>query len=145
MPLLPRKSLVALATVVDVALHARGVPVTSRALASRLAVPPRYLEPILQALGRAGIVKGQRGPRGGYELARERRRISAADVLKAAGTIPEDDGEPRSALIADIVMPALAEVQTAMLSRLADLSLDEMVRRAETSGVGRSISADFTI
>jgi Rrf2 family transcriptional regulator, iron-sulfur cluster assembly transcription factor len=145
MPLLPRKSVVALATVVDVALNARGNPVTSRALAGRLSVPPRYLEPILQALGRAGIVKGQRGPRGGYELARERRRISAADVLKAAGTIPEDDDDPTSPLIADIVVPALLEVQTAMLARLADLSLDDLVRRAETEGIGRAPVGDYAI
>ena len=52
---------------------------------------------MLQALVRVGILKGIRGPRGGYELARERRRITADDILRAAGTI-EDAGDPRRRL-----------------------------------------------
>ena len=39
--------------------------------------------------------KGIRGPRGGYELARERRRITADDILRAAGTI--EDASDRAA------------------------------------------------
>jgi len=35
---------------------------------------------VLQALVRHGILKGTRGPRGGYELAREQRRITADDI-----------------------------------------------------------------
>ena len=38
--------------------------------------------PVLQALVRHGILKGVRGPRGGYELARERRRITAGDIVR---------------------------------------------------------------
>ena len=40
---------------------------------------------------RCGILKGIRGPRGGYELARERRRVTANDILRAAGTVEEND------------------------------------------------------
>src|SRR5215211_7772975 len=81
MSLLSRKGLLAITAVVDVALHAKGRPVSAKALAARNALPPRHLEPILQALVRAGILKGIRGPRGGYELGRERRRITAEDIL----------------------------------------------------------------
>jgi hypothetical protein len=48
-------------------------------------------------------------------------------------------------LIADIVVPALAEVQAAMLARLADLSLDELVRRAESGGIGLAVAGDYAI
>ena len=61
------------AAVVDIALHARPAPVAAKALAARHNLPPRHLETLLQALVRANILKGVRGPRGGYELARERR------------------------------------------------------------------------
>jgi Rrf2 family protein len=144
MPLLSRKSLVAIATVLDIALHARGVPVTSRSLAERVGVPPRYLEPILQALGRSGIVKGQRGPRGGYELARERRRISAADILAVAGSVPEN-GDVVGPVVTQVVEPAMKEAETAFLTRLGDLTIEDLVARAETVGLRGRAEADFTI
>ena len=84
MMLLSRRSLLAIAAVVDIALHARPAPVPAKLLAGRLGLPPRHLETLLQALVHAGILKGVRGPRGGYELARERRRITAADIARAA-------------------------------------------------------------
>ena len=86
MSLLPRKGLLAIAAVIDVALNARERPVSARKLAARHNLPPRHLEPVLQALVHEGIFNGIRGPRGGYELARERRRITVADILRAAGT-----------------------------------------------------------
>ena len=46
---LSEKSLLAIAAVVDVALHARGQPVAAKALAERHGLPPRHLEPVLQA------------------------------------------------------------------------------------------------
>src|SRR5229473_5651914 len=94
MPLLPRKGILAIAAVIDIALNARGRPVAAKALATRHRLPPRHLEPVLQALVRHGILKGIRGPRGGYELAREQRRITADDILRAAGTVDEIDPQP---------------------------------------------------
>src|SRR5260370_27575645 len=87
MALLPGKGLLAIAAVIDVALHGRGRPVSAKALAARHSLPARHLEPVLQALVRVGILKGIRGPRGGYNLARERRRITADDIRRAAGPI----------------------------------------------------------
>ena len=70
MPLVSRKGLLAIAAVIDVAIHANGRPVSAKSLAARHKLPPRHLEPVLQALVRDGILKGVRGPHGGYELAR---------------------------------------------------------------------------
>src|SRR5215207_5438771 len=105
MVLLSRKSLLAVAAVIDVAVHGQDRPVSAKTLAARHSLPARHLEPVLQALVRMGILKGIRGPRGGYELARERRRITADEILRAAGNI-EDDGEAASsssALLGDVV------------------------------------------
>jgi Rrf2 family iron-sulfur cluster assembly transcriptional regulator len=65
---------------------ARG-PVKVKALATRYQLPPRHLEPVLQALVRHGILNSIRGPGGGYGLARERRRITADEILRAVGTV----------------------------------------------------------
>ena len=50
MILLSRRSLLAIAAVVDIALHARPLPVAAKHLASRHNLPPRHLETMLQAV-----------------------------------------------------------------------------------------------
>jgi Rrf2 family protein len=135
MPLLPRKGVLAIAAVMDIALHARGRPVAARTLAIRHHLPPRHLEPVLQALVRHGILKGVRGPRGGYELAREPQRVSADDILRAAGTVDEAEGPPLSgsALLNQVIMPALAQAEQVFSHALAQLSIEELLRSAEGS------------
>ena len=138
MLLLPRKGILAIAAVIDIALHARGRPVAARALATRHRLPPRHLEPVLQALVRHGILKGIRGPRGGYELACEQRRITADDILRAAGTIDEIDAPPinGSNLLEQVVIPALTQAEQAFSAALARINIEELARSAE--GVRRS-------
>ncbi len=132
MSLLPRKGLLAIAAVVDVAINARERPVSARKLAARHNLPPRHLEPVLQALVHEGIFHGVRGPRGGYELARERRRITVADVLRAADSDEDGTGPAKnSAILDEIVLPALANSERAFLAALGQLSIDDLARRAE--------------
>jgi Rrf2 family protein len=134
MALLSRKGLLAIAAVIDVALHGASRPVSAKILAARHSLPARHLEPVLQALVRVGILRGIRGPRGGYELARERRRISADDILRAAGTI-EDAGDPTakvsSALLNQVVVPAIGQAERAFSTALSRINLEELVRQAE--------------
>ena len=81
-----KKLALALEAVVDVAYHGGAEPVQSQDIARRLGLPRRYLEQVLQQLVRAGVLKGVRGPRGGYRLARERRRVTRGrDRARGAG------------------------------------------------------------
>jgi Rrf2 family protein len=132
MALLPRKGFLAIAAVVDVALQGSG-PVSAKSLAERHALPARHLEPMLQALVRVGILKGIRGPRGGYALAQERRRITADDILRAAGSI-EDAREPAggSALLNEVVLPAVGRAERAFSAALGRINLDDLVRKARS-------------
>jgi Rrf2 family protein len=132
MRLLPRKGVLAIGAVIDIALHARGRPVAAKALAARHRLPPRHLEPVLQALVREGILKGVRGPRGGYELAREQRRVTADDILRAAKSI-EDDEPPvsGSALLSQVVAPALAQAENAFASALSRITVEDLTQSAE--------------
>lgn len=57
MPLLSRKGILAIAAVIDVNLHGNERPVSAKHLAERHNLPPRHLEPVLQALVRDGILK----------------------------------------------------------------------------------------
>jgi Rrf2 family protein len=132
MSLLPRKGLLAIAAVIDVALHARGQPVAAKALASRHRLPPRHLEPVLQALVRQGVLKGVRGPRGGYELAREPSHITAHDILRAIGTIEEkvDGAGTRSVLLTEVVEPALTQAEGVFSGALGHINIEDLVAAA---------------
>jgi Rrf2 family transcriptional regulator, iron-sulfur cluster assembly transcription factor len=132
MPLIARKGVLAIAAVIDIAIH-RGRPLSAKALAVRHGVPARHFEPLLQALARHGIVRGIRGPHGGYKLARERSRISADQIAEAAG-MAEDDAailHAPSQVLNAVVMPALGAAERAFSAALARITLDDLVRRAQ--------------
>ncbi len=151
MILLSRRSLLAIAAVVDIALHARPLPVSAKILSARHALPPRHLETMLQALVRAGILKGVRGPRGGYEIARERRRITAGDIVRAAMASTGEDSLPpipESRLVDEVVGPVVKHAGGAFLAELDAITVEELCRRAEAGNVFSDEcqpAADFTI
>jgi Rrf2 family transcriptional regulator, iron-sulfur cluster assembly transcription factor len=133
MPLLPRKGALAIAAVIDVALQVQGYPVSAKVLAARLGLPPRHLEPVLQALVRDGILKGVRGPHGGYELARDRRGVTANDILRAARSVDDIDNPPAgSELLDKVVLPALSTAELEFGNALSRINVDDMARCAES-------------
>jgi Rrf2 family iron-sulfur cluster assembly transcriptional regulator len=136
MSLLPRKGLLAIAAVVDVALHTEGRPVSAKALATRHGLPPRHLESVLQSLVRDGILKGIRGPRGGYQLARDRQGVTANDILRAAGSVDGLEKSTSSDLIDKVVMPALSLAESEFGRALSRINLADMTRRAESLNRG---------
>lgn len=132
MPLLPHKGLLAIAAVIDVALNARNQPVAAKALAHRHRLPPRHLEPVLQALVRQGVLKGIRGPRGGYQLAREARRITADDILRAISTADEEEGAAtKTGVLAQVVIPALAQAEVAFSGALSHINIEDLASAAQ--------------
>jgi Rrf2 family iron-sulfur cluster assembly transcriptional regulator len=79
-----------------------------------------------------GILKGIRGQRGGYELAREHHRITAEDIVRAANTVgPFVVSLSRSPLLSKVVMPALAQAENAFSAALARLTIADLAVRAE--------------
>jgi Rrf2 family iron-sulfur cluster assembly transcriptional regulator len=147
---LSRKTLLALEAVIDIAFNARPEPVQAKEITARQGVPQRYLEQVMQQLVRAGILKGVRGPRGGYRLARERRRISVGDVVRIAESIEDAEEEkirPRSDLGLRIVAPLIQNLQDDIMARLDAISVEDLCQRARAQGVDMvgGAGADFTI
>jgi len=144
MTLLPRAVRLALMATLDIGLHARARPVSSKQLAARYDLPPRRLESLLQALVRAGILKSVRGPQGGYELARERRRLTLAEIARAAlGAEGEDEGAP----VEKALCVVLEDVEMGLFERLEQATLDDLAARALKKGYGerQDFGADFAI
>ncbi|MGZ5932800.1 MAG: RrF2 family transcriptional regulator [Rhizomicrobium sp.] len=147
---LSRKTLLALEAVIDIAFNARPEPVQAKEITARQGVPQRYLEQVMQQLVRAGVLKGVRGPRGGYRLAKERRRISVGDVVRVAESLEDEESEtidPRSDLGIRIVSPLIQSLQDEVMARLDAISIEDLCQRARTAGVdcGGGNAADFTI
>ena len=62
-------------------------PISADHLAEAIQVPRRYLHKVLQDLGKAGLVRSQSGPGGGYRLDRDPQKITILDVVNAVGPI----------------------------------------------------------
>jgi Rrf2 family protein len=146
-----KKALFAIEAVLDIAYHAGAEPVQSQDITRRQGIPRRYLEQALQQLVRQGVLVGVRGPKGGYQLARERRRISVGDVLRIVRTLETSEktqsDAPASELGQRVVEPLWRELHDDMVRRLEDVTIDDLCTRANASGVvseGRQ-NLDFTI
>ena len=129
----------------DVALHARPNPVQARDITARQGVPQRYLEQVMQALVRAGILRGVRGPRGGYRLARERRRISVREIFEVIENIDGNDADmlSKSDLGRVVIAPFHANMQEALIGAVGDMTIADLCGQADMSG--SADKADFTI
>ena len=143
--------LFAIEAVVDIAYHAGSQPVQSQDITRRQGIPRRYLEQALQKLVRAEILTGLRGPRGGYNLARERRRISIGDIVHVMRNTNQTDdpleNKEGSELRLTVIRPIWQNIETEMMANLNDISIDSLCQQAQKSGLiseGRQ-SLDFTI
>jgi beta-N-acetylhexosaminidase len=115
--------------------------VTADQLARAQQIPGKFLETILTQLRRAGLIRSQRGPDGGFWLARPAAEISLADIIRAIdgqllgvrGERPENITYPGVAEPLQQVWIALRANERAVLEQvtLADIvsgTLPEMVR-----------------
>jgi len=148
---LSRKTLFAIEAVLDIAYNAGNEPVQSREITRRQDIPRRYLEQVLQQLVRDGLLSGVRGPRGGYRLARERRRISVGDIVRVIQTM-EATNDPiedpaGSPLGLDVVRPLWQELTDEFMVRLESITIQDLCDRARDAGIDSEAinKLDFTI
>ena len=139
MPRLSKKTIFAVEAVLDIAMNSGEQPVRSGDITRRQNIPKRYLEQVLQHLVREGILAGKRGPRGGYMLGRERRRISLGDIIRVvrqleAETEPQDE-TVGSALAHVVVWPTWNKLRDEIMSRMDAITIEDMVRDAREHGV----------
>ncbi len=134
------RALTAISVLLDVAFHAgRGTAVVGGAeVAERLGAARRGIEPVFQALSRAGLLDSVRGPRGGYRLGRRARdiRLSEAVAAVADGGEPGDPGgDLHGPLHTRVVAPLWEELDAALRERMEALTLDDLLRRAGAVGL----------
>lgn len=114
-------------------------PLSIRAIAETERLPEDYLEKILQALRRAGIVEARKGVDGGYSLSRPADQISVWDILR------ELDG-PIKTFAAPVqgTLPCLQPghcqtnevwrtLETAIESTLSKITIDQLIPKKRIS------------
>jgi Rrf2 family iron-sulfur cluster assembly transcriptional regulator len=80
---LTTKGRYAVTAMLDLAFHSQTRPVTLTDIATRQTISLSYLEQLFARLRKGGMVKGVRGPGGGYTLSRDANEINIADIIEA--------------------------------------------------------------
>lgn len=73
----------AVTAMLDLAIHEKLCPVPLADISEYQGISLSYLEQLFAKLRRQGLVKGTRGPHGGYRLARTAEAISVAEIISA--------------------------------------------------------------
>jgi len=76
------KSPYAVLALAELARSGGGAPVPIAELARRRDVPAQFLEQLFAALRRAGVLRSQRGVKGGYAFAREPSQVTVLEVVE---------------------------------------------------------------
>ncbi|MDG4799697.1 Rrf2 family transcriptional regulator [Micromonospora sp. WMMD980] len=122
-----------LASVAEGTTSGRSRPVTAEQIARAQDIPPKFLESILLQLRRGGIVHAQRGPEGGYWLARPAAEISLADVIRVIdGPLAHVRGQRPEQLGYQGAARALQDVWIAL--RASEREILELVTIADVAG-----------
>lgn len=133
------KAMMAVTVMLDVAFHGgRSATVSAADIADRLGLARRGMEPLLQTLSRAGLLESVRGPRGGYRLGRPRRDIRMTEIVEAAlADEPEQTDGPQGRLHTAVTEKLWSELEALAMTRLAGLTLDDLLRQAAAAGLRR--------
>jgi Rrf2 family protein len=68
---------------IDMAMQAGSTPIQAKSIARRQGIPARFLEQVLHAMKKAGLVSSLRGAQGGYVLSKKPSELSIAEILEA--------------------------------------------------------------
>jgi Rrf2 family protein len=114
----------ALRALTALAQQPEGRPVVAGDLARDLALPKRFLEQQITALGKRGLVSCQRGAAGGCTLARTAEEITVGDVVRAVQgdilDVPHTTGSATTEMWRDVARTLEATLEKVTLRQLAD-------------------------
>jgi len=115
------------------AMHEGDDPVMAKEIAERQNLPATYLEQLMLALRKAGLVQATRGARGGYVLARDPRKITLAEVVEAlegpldiadCADVPSCCDDPGTCALKDVFTAA----NKALYDSFASVSMADLAR-----------------
>lgn len=111
--------------------HAGSEPLQIRQIASKQNIPDRYLEQLLATLRRAGLVRSQRGARGGYLLTRAPWQITLYEVVSCIEGFetPREAPSPMDNSDGSVIAEVWQEVCAAAVAVLQKYTLQDLLER----------------
>ena len=141
-----KRIIYAIEAVLDIALNAGVNPVQNVAVAKRQGIPKRYLEQTLQILVKNNILVASRGPRGGYRLSRERRKIKILDIIKSVTTEKEVSELYKSKISKIIIQPLINKFLEESMVYLNKISVEDIYNQYKQKNKDNSNKkVDFVI
>lgn len=145
---LSKKTFIAIEAVLYVACHSSDRPVRSKDICNYQGVTLRYLEHIMQQLVHDGILKGIRGPRGGYVLARDRRKILLCDIYDSMLKLQDEtDSSVSSGLCTAVIEPLQLSMREKIRKELERVNILDLYDQARAKAVDVVLEqrSDFSI
>ena len=133
--MIQKKIVYAIEAVIDIALNSGTKPVQNISIADRQGIPKRYLEQTLQLLVKNNILVGSRGRRGGYILARERRKIFLSEIIRSVDVENKKKNKGFSDLSKKVISPMIKDLTKKCLNSFETVSVDEICRIAKKKNV----------
>lgn len=137
---LTTKTRFAITAMLDLAIRGTRGPVTLADISEKQGISLSYLEQLFSALRAKGLVRGVRGPGGGYYLGLDADQITIADIICAVDdwvertieTIRQKDsvGQPCT------TRTLWEDLSQQIFGLVADITLYDLVRRGEMREAG---------
>ena len=142
-----KKFLHAIEAVLDISIHSSHAPARAKEITKRQGIPSRYLEKILQELVRQKILKGTRGPNGGYALGREKRNIFLIDIYNAVLIIERNKKEEVDTQIrSKIINPFIKNITNEIINSFKLTSIRDLYKKIDETKINiNKKKIDFTI
>lgn len=145
-----KKLFYAVEAVLFIAYNGGHGPISGRDIAAKQGLPPRYLEQLMQKLVRGGILRGVRGPHGGYLLAKERRRITVGEICSVLTDDKDDQdmqGYAGTPLGGAVVLPVWEAAHKQTMEYLKQVNLAELCDQALAKNIRKESEEkmDFAI
>ena len=122
---------------IDIAINANGNPIRTNDIARRASIPEAFLSQVLLALSRQGIIRSQRGPRGGHLLDMDASDISLTMVMECldepltvVGCLTETYSCVQSPVCAQV--DVWRTVKEAVSGILNSTSIEDLARKTTT-------------
>ncbi len=143
---IPKRIIYAIEAVLDIALNSGLEPVRNESIAKRQGIPKRYLEQTLQTLVKNRILVASRGPKGGYRLAKERRKIKISDIIISIVETQDKESSFKSKLSNNIIKPLLNELNETCYKKLDKVTIEEIYQKIKKNAKkNKKENLDFVI
>jgi Rrf2 family cysteine metabolism transcriptional repressor len=114
------KSPYAVSALVELHRHGGSAPVPIAELARRREIPVQFLEQLFATLRRAGVLRSQRGVKGGYSFARPSREITVLEVVEL---LDGPLGQGATGLFSDAARAASSVLASETIATVAEQEL----------------------